>query len=203
MPQIHLSLVIRNALLPNRDHGSYQGCVGVCPDKGSACPEGTVVQLPPSEATHGGHERDVGARVLNAALLMSRGGSTGPGVSIMSPGSHDKRAAGCAASLSLLRVPRAPPSAVELTAEHAEVAGRDATHRHSVPTGPSCQGGFLPSGTSPREPVLGSPRLVQEGPASKQSVPGHPRPCQGSASCSGPVHPGRCWVPGAPGSVVI
>ena len=109
MPQIHLSLVIRNALLPNRDHGSYQGCVGVCPDKGSACPEGTVAQLPPSEATHGGHERDVGARVLNAALLMSRGGSTGPGVSIMSPESHDKRAAGCAASLSLLRVPRAPP----------------------------------------------------------------------------------------------
>lgn len=75
---------------------------------------------------------------------------------------------------------------------------RDAIHQHSVPTGPSCQGGFLPSGTFPREPVLGSPRLVQEGPASKQNTPGCPRPCQGSASS----HSGPSTL-GAAGSMVI
>ena len=108
MPQIQLSLVIRNVLLPNKDHGSHQGCVKVCHNKGSAYPEGTAVHLPPSEATHRGHERDLGVRILNEALFTRGGGSTGPGVSIRSLGSHDKRAAGFAASLSLLRVPRGP-----------------------------------------------------------------------------------------------
>ena len=94
--------------------------------------------------------------------------------------------------------PQGPSSAAELTAEPAEVTGEDAIHQHSVPTGPSCQGGFLPSGTFPREPVLGSPQLVQEGPESKQNAPGCPRPCQGSASSrSSPS------TLGAAGSVVI
>ena len=79
MPQIQLSLVIRNVLLPNKDHGSHQGCVKVCHNKGSAYPEGTAVHLPPSEATHRGHERDLGVRILNEALFTRGGGSTGPG----------------------------------------------------------------------------------------------------------------------------